>query len=333
MLLFYGMPNDKFDDIFPAHVRKNIEDHCEIVKTAVPDSVDTEYLKTNIGDAEVLVTSWGTPKIEEDVLSQANKLKLIAHAAGTVKPIVSDGVWERGIRVVSSAQAIAEGVAEFCLVLALTASKRVFWFAGRIREGAWSKEMDLFGAPFEIYRENVGIIGASYVGRKLIRLLQPFSCKILLYDPYCSESDAKSLGARKVESLDEIFSLCRVVSLNAPVTEETKNMIRGSHFAQLPDGAVFINTARGIIVNQEEMVAELGKGRFVACLDVTNPEPPALDDPLRRLPNVILTPHIAGAIKENRARIGELVAEQIAAYKAGNELKGEVTKDRLAVIA
>jgi phosphoglycerate dehydrogenase-like enzyme len=101
----------------------------------------------------------------------------------------------------------------------------------------------------------------------------------------------------------------------------------------LPDGALFINTARGILVDQDEMVAELRRGRFVACIDVTVPEPLPIDHPLRRLPNVLVTPHVAGAVGENLMRIGEFIAEEIVRYAAGGKLLGEVTRDQLGSIA
>jgi phosphoglycerate dehydrogenase-like enzyme len=331
--LFFGMPVGRFDDIFPQHVRSTLSSLCSIADAPLPEQADTAFLRDNIGDAEILITSWGSPRVEEEVLAAAPKLELVAHAAGTVKPIVSDALWERGIRVTSAARAIADGVAEFCLALIMSASKRVFWYADDIRRGMWPKGDQAFGPAFEIYRQNVGIIGASFVGRKLISLLEPYSCNILLYDPYCTADEARELGATTVDSLDELFSSCRVVSLNAPTTDETIGMVQGRHFAMLPHGAVFVNTARGVVVKQDEMIEELRKGRFVACLDVTDPEPPVLDDPLRRLPNVIITPHEAGALKENRMRIGEFAAAEIQAFLQGKPMLGEVTKERLARLA
>ena len=101
-------------------------------------------------------------------------------------------------------------------------------------------------------------------------------------------------------------------------------MIRGRHLALLPEGAVFINTARGAVVHEQEMIEELTKGRIVACLDVTDPEPPSADSPLRNLPNVILTPHIAGAAAQNRKRIGAFIADEIEAFVHNRPLSFEV---------
>ena len=125
-----------------------------------------------------------------------------------------------------------------------------------------------------------------------------------------------------------------VVSVNAPGITETNNMIRGKHFRLLPDGAVFINTARSSIVNQNEMIEELRRERFVACIDVTDPEePPPKGYPLRKLPNVLLTPHFAGAIAQGESRIGRLVAGEIEAFVTGRTLSYQVTEQDLQRMA
>jgi phosphoglycerate dehydrogenase-like enzyme len=299
----------------------------------VPVEPDAAFLRAHAGKAEIVVSGWGTQAVDGPTLAAAPALKLVAHAAGSIKPMMSEEAWQRGVRVTGAAQAIAAGVAEFCLGLILTASKRVYWLAERVREGHWSRSDDLFGKPFEIYRQRVGIIGASHVGRRLAELLRPLGCTVVIYDPYWTRQRIESLGAVKADTLEEVFRGCRVVSLNAPTTKETERMIRGSHFAMLPDGALFINTARGILIDQDEMVAELRRGRFVACIDVTVPEPLPIDHALRRLPNVLVTPHVAGAVGENLMRIGEFIAEEIVRYAAGGKLLGEVTHDQLGTTA
>lgn len=331
--LLYAVPAARFEMIFPAHVCRRIAAACRVLGTAAPQVVSQDFLIENGGDVEVLITSWGTPSVDELIVKGLPKLKLVAHAAGSIKPIMSEAAWTRGIRATSAAAAIALGVAEFCLGLILTASKRVFWCADQVRQGYWYKGGQFFGPSFEIFRQNVGVIGASLVGRRLIELLGPLQCQCFVYDPYCSCEDAKAMGATKVATLDQIFSECRVVSLNAPATDETKGMIRGGHFAMLKEGSLFVNTARGAVVNQAEMVAELRKGRFVACLDVTWPEPLPIDHDLRRLPNVLITPHIAGAIGENLMRIGEFIGSEIERYVLGEALEGEVDPERLTIMA
>jgi phosphoglycerate dehydrogenase-like enzyme len=214
----------------------------------------------------------------------------------------------------------------------LTATKRAFWGGLATRQGQWSESLGAFHGPQEIYQQNIGVIGASHVGKQLVRLLQNFNCNVLLYDPYCTAPQARALGAEKVETLEELFSQCMVVSLNAPLTAQTRHMIRGAHFKLLQPGALFINTARGAIIEEAEMIQELRTGRFVACIDVTDPEPPAADHPLRHLPNVWLTPHEAGAVAQNLQRIGTFVADEIEAFVAGEPLHYPVMQQQLAMV-
>jgi phosphoglycerate dehydrogenase-like enzyme len=331
--VLFAVAREFREQIFPPHTLEVVRAGCDIIDVPAPQEPDTAFLRAHLASADVVVSGWGTDPLSAEVLSAAPSLKLLAHAAGTIKGQMTPAAWDRGIRVTGAAPAIAQGVAEFCLGLIITAAKRVYWFADRIRQGSWSRSDDVFGKAFEIYRQKVGVIGASHVGRRLVELLKPFGCTVVVFDPYWSKEKLAALGAQKAETLDDLFSQCRVVSLNAPVTKETEGMIRGKHFALLPEGAVFINTARAVLVNQEEMLEQLNRGRFVACLDVTLPEPPPLDHPLRRLPNVILTPHEAGAMAENLARIGEFISSEIARFAAGSPLAGEVTRGQLDTIA
>jgi len=305
---------------------------CQVLPVQPPDQADRAYLLRHVGPADIVISSWGTAPLDEQVMAQASHLQLLAHAGGTIKPFVSDALWDRNVRVTSAAAALAFGVAEFCLGLMLTASKRAFWAGLATRQGQWTESLEAFGGPQEIYQQNIGVIGASHVGRHLVRLLQNFTCNVLLYDPYCTAEQAEALGAMKVQTLEELFSQCTVVSLNAPLTGQTRGMIRAEHFKLLPPGALFINTARSPIVDEVQMIQALRTGRFVACIDVTEPEPPPPDHPLRHLPNVWLTPHEAGAVAQNLQRIGTFVADEIEAFAAGKPLHYPVTREQLAIV-
>jgi phosphoglycerate dehydrogenase-like enzyme len=327
----YALSRSWFERIFSPSARAHIGRRCAV--QGPPEQADKPFLLAHAGQAAIIVTGWGTAPLDADVVAAAPHLQLLVHSAGSIKHLVCDALWERGIRVTSAAPVLAEGVAEFCLGLILTASKRVFWLAERARHGGWRDDLNAFGDAFEIHGQNVGIVAASHVGRHLMRLLRPCGCRLVLYDPYCPRERAAAWGARKVATLDELFTQCPVVALCAPATAETQGMIRGRHFALLPHGALFINAARGAIVHEGEMIEELRKGRFIACLDVTWPEPPAADSELRHLPNVLLTPHIAGAIAQNLWRQGDFAAREISAFLRDRPLAGEVRREQLARIA
>lgn len=273
--------------------------------------------------AIVLITGWGTKPLTPDLLDAAPCLKLVCHAAGSVRHLGVDMLRTRGVRVSSARAALARGVAEFALGMMLASMKAVWQFRDATRAGRWEREglLDWVREPFGAV---VGIIGASHTGREMIRLCKTLPLDtILLYDPYVSEEEAGVLGVEKVE-LNVLMRRSDVVSLHTPATEETRHLINAEYLALLKDRAIFINTARGACVDETALIAELEKGRILACLDVTDPEPPAPDSPLYQLPNCILTPHIAGAIKENMRMQGELVAGEVEAFVAGRPLQHEV---------
>lgn len=315
--LLFALNYELFHRMFSQRDLDRIKSYCKFINDDVPELVSKEWLLEYSRNANIIITSWGTPCIDADVLAQSGGLEMIAHAGGSVKPVACEAVWERNIRVTSAAAAIGYGVAEYCLGLMLTACKRAFWLARSTRESKWHETITDFGGWFELYQQEVGVIGAGHVGRHLIRLLGNFECDVLVYDPYLSDKEASGLGARKVETLEEMFSRARAISLNAPTTESTKGMLRGEHFALLKPGSLFINTARAVLIREEEFVRELEKGHFVACMDVTEVEPPPAEHPFRHLPNVVLTPHIAGAVAENQLRMGTFVTNEIENFCLG----------------
>ncbi len=332
--LLYAVAERHFPALFATEDQRRIAGVTDVIAAPIPPAADAHFLLRHLPDAQIVISSWDTARFDESTLAAATGLRLLCHAAGTVKPYVSDVLWERGVRVTSASAAIAPGVAEYTLGLILTASKRIPWLMDGIRAGGWRDSLDRFGGPTELFRQKIGIIGAGYVGRLVIGLLQHFECEVFLYDPYCTEEEAQRMGTAKVNTLDAIFSRCDVVSLHAPVMDETKGMLRGRHFALLREGALFINSARGVLINEPEFIAELRRGRFAACLDVTDPvEPPPADHPFRHLPNVLLTPHIAGVAAQNRFRIGAMIAEEVEAFASGKPLHHEVFKDQLNRIA
>jgi len=289
------------------------------------DGPSKEQLKAILADADGCITSWGTPALDEEILAAAPKLKIMAHAAGTVKHLVFDALFDRGVVVTSASAAIAVDVAQTTLGLIICGLKRIFDYNRITHSGGW-RTSPL--PAWDVEGSTVGIIGASHVGKRTIELLKPFDVNVLLYDPYCSEEKAAALGVKKA-SLEDVMSKSHVVSLHAPITEETKGMIKREHFAMMQDGATFINTARGIIIDEQGLIDELKRERIYACLDVTYPEPPEDDSPLRSLENCILTPHIAGCVGRARLNLGEYAVEEIYRFFHNQPQRYPVTKEML----
>lgn len=296
------------------------------------DAAEKKDLLHLLSDADACITSWGVAQLDEDVLRAAPKLRAMAHMGSSVKRFISDGFWERGIHLTSTGVALARTVAETTVGLMLVGMKRVWPLGQHVRDGGWRD------APVwekwisrELFRKQVGIIGASNVGRHVIELLKPFCVTLLIYDPFVSESEAERLGGKKVD-LDFLLENADVVSLHAPGNSQTYHMLDSHGLTRMKDDALLINTARGTLIDEQALVAELKKGRFFAFLDVTDPEPPTPDSPLRSLPNVVVMPHIAGCI-ENCNHLGELAVEELRRFFNGEPAVYQITKDVLERIS
>ncbi|WP_329117064.1 hydroxyacid dehydrogenase [Streptomyces sp. NBC_01353] len=269
-----------------------------------------------LAEAEVLLTCWGAPPLTAAVLDRAPRLRAVVHAAGSVKHHITDACWERGLAVTSAAAANALPVAEYTLAAILFAGKRILPSAlryGTVRaDDAWTAESAAWGN----YRRTVGLIGASRIGRRVIDLLRPFDFEVLLYDPYMETAEARALGV-ELTDLDTLCARSSIVSIHAPQLPATYRMIGAPQLASMPDGATLINTARGSLIDESALLPHLCRGRLHAVLDVTDPELPPPDSPLWTLPNVLLTPHVAGSLGNELHRMADQALEEVARYGRG----------------
>lgn len=300
-----------------------------VVRNDQEGAPQSATLKAVLEGADFAITSWGCPLLTQDVLDQAPDLKAVIHAAGTVKGIVTPALWERGIRVSSGNGQLGIGVAETALGLTIASLKNMWALSQSTRSGEWSTGKDKVR---ELYQLTVGVIGAGKAGSHFIRLLRNFHLDILIYDPIVTAEQAAGMGATKVE-LDVLLRNSDVVSIHAPSLPETYKLMNRERLALMKDDAILINTARGSIVDEQALVEELGKGRLFACLDVTDPEPPAADHPLRSLPNCILTPHIAGAVNNGVMRVGQFAIDEVKRILSGEALEGEVRAEQMSTLA
>jgi phosphoglycerate dehydrogenase-like enzyme len=290
------------------------------------DRADPHLLAT----LDVLITGWDCPEIGAAKLDAMPQLRAIVHAGGTVKGHVGPDVWSRGILVTTAADANARPVAEYTLAAILLAGKGVPELAtAYARDPGFSP----VGRPdIGNYGRTVGIIGASRVGRRVIELLAPFDFTVLLYDPYLSDTDPVLARASRA-SLDDLFRLCSIVSIHAPLVSETTGMVGSRQFALMNPGAVLINTARGAIVDHDALIAAVRDKGVRAILDVTTPEQLPASHPLRALPGVILTPHVAGSLGNELHRLGEAAVHELELLAAGLPPRSPVSSVSQAVTA
>ncbi|QMU74072.1 hydroxyacid dehydrogenase [Streptacidiphilus sp. P02-A3a] len=277
---------------------------------------DSPRARAALAGAEVLLTGWGSPPLDAAALALAPRLRLVAHAAGSVKGHVTGAVFDRGISVTSAAWANALPVAEYTLAMILLANKAVPALAREYRARRADLELTRRDPGFGNHRRTVGLVGASLIGRRVLELLSPFDLDVLVSDPYLDPGEALRLGARPV-GLRELFAASDVVSLHAPATPETRDLVDAPLLAALRDGATLINTARGSLVDQSALVRELRTGRISAVLDVTEPEITEPGSPLWDLPNVVLTPHLAGSLGTELFRLGDAAVDEVLRAAAG----------------
>jgi phosphoglycerate dehydrogenase-like enzyme len=283
-----------------------------------------------LGEAEVLLGTWGLPLMDAEFFDRAPRLRAVFYAAGSVRGFVTPEAWDRGIRVVSAWEANAMPVAEYTVAAILFSLKWGWRFAAAMRGAISMPERQ--EAPGG-YGSSVGLVSLGAVGRLVARRLRASDLRILAWDPTVQARDAWPLGIELV-GLEELFERCDVVSLHTPLLPETRGSITGAHLASMKHGATLINTARGAVVREPEMIEVLcRRPDLQAVLDVTDPEPPDPESPLRSLPNVILTPLIAGPIGAERRRLGALVVRELRRYLRGQPLRWEITADRVTTMA
>jgi phosphoglycerate dehydrogenase-like enzyme len=295
-------------------------------------NLSTQELVEGIGHYEVVVTGWGAPKFDNDVLNAAGRLRLIAHTAGSIKAMLPPPVFAHGIAVTHAAVAIAPAVAEMTLALILTSLRNIPKLDQLMKTGgAWAEGVAL-GMSQELVGNRVGVIGAGYTGRCVIKLLKALDVDVWVYDPYLTAQRAAGLAVHRA-TLEDLLAQCPIVTMQAPPTAETRHMIGARELALLQDGALLINTARSHLVDQDALLAVLRSGRIRAALDVYDQEPLPLDHPFRQLDNVLLTPHVAGASVQARLRQGQTVVEEIQRFIAGEPLRYGVTAEMLETMA
>ena len=329
MQAIYLLNPDAYAKIYGPDARDEIGRLVDVIaplQTAASVQADPSVL----ADVEVILSGWGMAVLDEALLAATPKLKAVFYGAGSIRYFTTDAMWARGIVVTSAYAANAVPVAEFTVAAIVMSMKRVWYFTQAVRD---ARTFAVRSAVPGMVGSTVGLIGLGMIGRMVADRLRGFDVKVIAYDPYVDANDAADLGVEMCE-LDALFARADVVSLHAPWLPQTVGMITGAHLASMREGATFINTARGAIVREAEMIAVLQqRPDLYALLDVTYPEPPAPDSLLYSLPNVVLTPHIAGSLDNECRRMGRTMVEELARYLRGEPLQWAVTRTQAALMA
>jgi phosphoglycerate dehydrogenase-like enzyme len=327
----FAMDPANLPGLFPADLIQRLGETAQLDPAlCVQDFADARHAAL-LAETEVLITGWGCPPIDAAALARMPRLRAVLHAAGSVRGLITEAAWEQGVLVTNAAVANAEPVAEFTLAAVIFAAKNAFGARDHYRD-AHDYQSTEQTAAIGTYGRRVGVIGASKVGRRVLELVRPLDLDVVISDPYLNAAQAAELGARLLE-LDELLATCDIVSLHAPDLPSTRHLIDRGRLALIPDGGCFINTARGRVVDEQALTEELVSGRISAFLDVTEVEPLPADSPLYHLPNVFLTPHIAGSLGNELARLGAAAVTELERYSTGLSPLHPVRQADLAHVA
>lgn len=325
----YVMYKEYFDRVYTSRQRERVEAQLEIkapVKAPEEIAAQPEVLE----DVQVVFGGWGMPVLNKSLLQRAPVLEAIFYGAGSVKSFVTEAFWEQGIRLSSAAEANAVPVMEYTHAMVYLLLKQVFRQERQARQDrVFEQDLALHGG----YRSTVGLLGLSTIGEGVARRLKDSDLQVRAYDPMWTPEQAATLGVEWV-SLETLFAESSVVSVHAPLLEETRHLIDADLLHRMPENGGFLNTARGGIVNEADLIrVARQRDDLQFVLDVTDPEPPQTDSPLYDLPNVFLTPHIAGSIGPECERLGAFAVDEFERYQRGESLQGEVGLEQWGYMA
>ncbi len=263
-----------------------------------------------IGKYDALLIRSNT-KVTSQVLQAAQKLKVVGRAGTGVDNVNLEAATKKGVVVMNTPGGNSISVAEHALGLMLALARFVPQASASTKEGKWEKKKF---TGIELKDKTLGVVGLGKIGMEVVKRAKGFQMNILVYDPFVADRVAKDLNVKLV-SLDELFSNSDLITLHVPSVDATRHMINAQSIGKMKNGVRIVNTARGELINEVDLAASLNSGKVAAAaLDVFSQEPPAADNPLTKLPNVIVTPHIAASTFEAQEVVGVEIAEQVRAF-------------------
>ena len=318
--------------VFDRHTLSLLEESADLPTTVVTAQALEEHREL-LASAEYAFSTWGMPVLtEEQIAEYLPKLKAVFYAAGSVQSFARPFL-NRGIRIFSAWAANAIPVAEYAVSQIVLANKGYFRGVRLERSVSRQASFDFSSSLPGNYRVKVGILGAGMIGSLVCRMLKAYDVEVLVYDPFASDEKLADLGAKRA-TLDEIFSQCQTISCHIANLPATVGMLTYEHFSRMNPTATFVNTGRGAQVVEPDLIRALKEvPTRTALLDVTFPEPPEADSPFWTMDNVFLTPHLAGSLGQEVARMGAYMAEEFGRISAGEAPKWEVTLNMLETMA
>ena len=307
------------DSFFSEEQRVRLERLGCVEWNANAEQYGEEELAEKLRGVDICISGWGNTPFHEKTLKYADKLKLIAHIGGSVRPMVGDAAFERGIRVCSGNRVFAESVAEGVLAYMLCSLRRIGEYEARMAAGEWPSLIGTRG----LLGRSVGLVGYGMIAEYLVKFLKPFGCRIMVSSRHISAEELAEAGI-EAAAAEEIFRTCDIISLHSSLTARTKHSIGADLLNSMKDGALLVNTARGALMHEEALVSVLKERPVWAALDVFETEPLPMDSPLRECERVLLMPHAAGPTADRRYVVTSHVLDDIGRFLNGEPLDCEI---------
>lgn len=325
MNILVTMPVGAIRESFvPKQVRDRLESVANVEYNSMTRNFTPEELRERLAGKDVAITGWGTTLFDETVLEGNDTLRLIAHTGGSVTPVMSDYAYDKGIRVISGNDMYAESVAESVIAYSLAALRKIPDYLDRTKNGDWYHAGEVWEGLLD---QTVGIIGFGMTSRHLFRMGKAFRLKFkVLEKPYLTKEVQEEYGF-ETASLEEIFSTCKIVSLHCGMTKSYYHLVNSRLLGMMPEGALLINTARGPVIDENDLIAELKRGRIRAILDVYEQEPLPADSELRTLPNAYCVPHMGGPTFDRRWMITMALTDDILRMERGEAMRLEINRE------
>lgn len=282
------------------------------------ESYDPEHQMHLAERADVLLPGWAA--VTDPMLARAKRLRMIQKWGIGVDRIDVDAVRRRGIPLAITAGSNAGPVAELAIALMLAVYRRIPYVNSAMRRGEWPKA-EMRETCFQLADKAVGIVGFGNIGRMLARRLRGFDVQVLYFDAQRADAETEQRLNARFAPLPQLLAASDIVSLHAPYTPQTENMIDAPALASMKDGAILINTARGELVDEVALYEALRSGKLRgAGLDAFRQEPPPADHPLLSLEQVVVTPHAGGGVFDNVENVARHAFSNIARVMRGEPL-------------
>lgn len=286
-----------------------------------------EILLERVADVDGIVVWRRKTQIDAEVMDRAPKLRIGGdlHGDRFAHGIDLEAAWERSIRVIDTTNGSSYPVSEWALGLILVSLRNAgAHFRNIITDRPRKSRDDPGYMRGELTGKRVGLIGCGHIGRRLLQLLQPFHVEVWAYDPYLPRELPEVLGILST-SLENVLSQCDAIVCLAPITPRTKGMIGRRELELIPPGAVLVNVSRGKVIDSQALVERLERGDIIAGLDVFDPDPVPAGHPITAMPNVFLTPHIAGVTAKCGERFFTLMVDELERFFHGHDTYFDLT--------